>query len=150
MRKTRFIALVVAAVLPIALIGGCGGDDDDEQAADTQTQRTTPAGDQGAAGGAGSRSLTVRMNEYAFEPSDVTIARGGTVTVENAGKISHNLTVEQGPDPKKETKKLAGTSSFLPPKSEKLSVDLKPGKYAMVCTVPGHRQLGMVGSVTVR
>ena len=45
---------------------------------------------------------------------------------------------------------LAGTDSFLKGDSEHLRVDLPPGRYVMVCTVPGHRELGMVGTLAVR
>jgi plastocyanin len=90
------------------------------------------------------------MSEYAFDPSNVVIKKGSTIKVENAGSIGHNLTIEQGPDPKKATKRLAGTPTFLPDKTKRLKVNLAPGKYAMVCTVAGHRQLGMVGTITVK
>jgi plastocyanin len=146
MRRGSFIASALAAALSVATIAACGGDDDQETArTETQTTQTAPAG----GGDAAARSATVRMAEFSFEPSDVTIRRGGTLDVENAGKISHNLTIEQGPDGKTETRKLAGTSDFLPPKSEKLTVDVAPGRHAMVCTVPGHREQGMIGTITV-
>jgi plastocyanin len=89
------------------------------------------------------------MDEYSFDPEDATVKRGASITVENDGQIAHNLTIEEGPDPKKESKKLAGTSTFLGGKSEKLEVDVQPGKHAMVCTVAGHRELGMIGTITV-
>ena len=87
---------------------------------------------------------TVVMTDYEFHPRDVRVRRGDTITIVNDGGIAHNLTVERGSD------RLAGTSSFLKGDSEKLTVDLTPGRYEMVCTVPGHRELGMVGTFTVR
>jgi uncharacterized cupredoxin-like copper-binding protein len=90
------------------------------------------------------------MSDYKFQPRDVTVAPAATIRVTNEGEIAHNLKVERGPDPKDETQELTGTDSFLPGDSETLEVNLPRGRYAMVCTVPGHRELGMTGSLTVR
>jgi plastocyanin len=126
---------MIRRLLPIALAcaaltsTGCGGSDDGSPAARTD--------------------LTVRMSDYKFQPRDVTVAPGATIRVTNEGEIAHNLKIERGPDPKDETQELAGTDSFLPGDSETLEVKLPRGRYAMVCTVPGHRELGMTGSLRV-
>jgi plastocyanin len=119
--------LVCAALIA----AGCGGGSNDDAG-------SSPA------------DLTVKMSEYEFQPRNVTVDRGATVRVTNEGEIAHNLKIERGPDPNKETQELAGTDSFLPGDSETLKVDLAPGRYAMVCTVPGHRELGMTGQIRVR
>ena len=31
-----------------------------------------------------------------------------------------------------------------------MTVDLTPGKYAMICNLPGHYQRGMYGSLTAK
>ena len=151
MKAVRALALVSILAL-LALGAGCGGDDNEDNASTTETNatQTTQTKTQTTAGGGGGKAVTVAMDEYSFDPDSPTIDKGGTITVENEGKISHNLTIEQGSDPEKATKKLQGTSTFLPGKNEKLKVDLAPGRYAMVCTVPGHRELGMAGTVTVK
>lgn len=124
-------------VLPIALtcailaLAGCGDDS-------------------GSATGAEGTDLTVRMIDYEFQPRDVTVGSGAVIHVTNEGEIAHNLKIERGPDPKNETDELAGTDSFLPGDGENLKVDLPPGRYAMVCTVPGHRELGMTGKLRVK
>ena len=124
-------------VLPIALVvavltaAGCGGDS-------------------GTSSSAAGTDLTVRMKEYEFQPREVTVDRGAVIHVTNVGQIAHNLKIERGPDPTKETQELAGTDSFLPQDSENLKVDLPPGRYAMACSVPGHRELGMTGEIRVR
>jgi len=62
-----------------------------------------------------------------------------TFAVKNAGKISHNLTIQQGGK---------HTATFAPGKTVKLTVTLKKGAYTLYCSVPGHRQLGMVTKLT--
>jgi nitrite reductase (NO-forming) len=139
MRVLRLIGMALIG-LALMLAAGCGGDD--EKTAEPQTQTTAPA--------VAAETRRVDMDEYSFSPSDVAVTSGDSITVDNGGKIVHNLTVEKGPDPKEKTEKLEGTSTFAPGKSEKLTVDLSPGKYVMVCTVAGHRELGMTGTFTVK
>jgi plastocyanin len=106
--------------------------------------------DSGGESATASGGLTVRMTDYAFKPRNVTVARGTVIQVTNEGEIAHNLKVERGPDPQDDTDEVAGTETFLPGDSETLEVDLPPGRYVMVCTVPGHRELGMTGTFKVR
>ena len=143
MKVFRTLAPVLVALL-VMLGAGCGGGNN------SSTTSSTPTTTQPATSGGAPQTTTVGLNEYSFKPDNVTIKQGGTVQAKNEGAIAHNLTIEQGSDPTKKTKKLAGTSTFLPNKSEKLTVNLTPGKYAMICTVAGHQQLGMRGTVTVK
>lgn len=91
----------------------------------------------------------VRLDEFSITPSSLRVSRGTTLDVRNVGSIEHNLTIERGPDARRRTEKLAGTSTFRAGGSESLAVDLAPGTYALVCTVPGHREAGMIGRITV-
>jgi plastocyanin len=129
MRLLPRLAVALACLAP-ALIAGCG---DDGGAA---TNHRGPN--------------TVVMTDYAYHPRDLRVLRGQTLTVVNEGGIAHNLTIERGTNPGEETERLAGTDSFLKGDTEHLRVDLTPGRYVMVCTVPGHRELGMVGTLAVR
>jgi len=56
--------------------------------------------------------------------------------------IEHNLTVAQG------SKVLGATPTFVGG-SKTLTLNLKPGTYTFYCSVPGHRQAGMEGTLTV-
>jgi len=143
-RFSRILALL-AAVLAVALAPGCGEDSGSDTSA-TATGTTTGTATKPAGGG----TTTVALDEFTIEPKDLTVSRGATLDVKNDGAIAHNLTIEKGPDPTEKSQKLAGTSTFLGGKSEKLDVKLAPGKYAMVCTVSGHRDAGMVGTITVK
>lgn len=129
MRPLPRLAAALACLAP-ALIAGCGGDDGSAPVARGPN--------------------TVVMTDYAYHPRELRVRRGQTVTVVNEGGIAHNLTIERGPNPRAKTDRLAGTDSFLKGDTEQLRVDLTPGRYVMVCTVPGHRELGMVGALMVR
>jgi plastocyanin len=89
----------------------------------------------------------VVMTDYRFHPADATVKRGVELTVRNEGQVAHNLTVERDDGTHE---KLIETDTFLTGESRKLRVDLSAGRYAIVCTVPGHEQRGMVGTLTVR
>jgi plastocyanin len=132
-------------VLAVALATGCGGDSGSDTSA-TTNGTTTGNATKPAGGGI----TAVALDEFTIEPKDLTVSRGATLDVKNDGAVAHNLTIEKGPDPTEKSQKLAGTSTFLGGKSEKLDVKLAPGKYAMVCTVSGHRDAGMVGTITVK
>jgi plastocyanin len=132
---------ILPLFLVIAVVGitaGCGGDDDDEEAAAPATETEVAGGGQ-----------TVDMTEYEFEPNDLTVSQGDSITAETTGNIEHNLTIEEGPDPEKPSKELAATPDVQPDDSADLTVDLDPGEYALVCTVPGHREQGMTGTIKI-
>jgi len=65
-----------------------------------------------------------------------------TITVSNASPVEHNVTIAQG------TTVLGATPSFTGA-SKQVTVTLKPGKYTFYCSVPGHRQAGMEGTLSV-
>ncbi|HEX6116757.1 MAG TPA: plastocyanin/azurin family copper-binding protein [Solirubrobacterales bacterium] len=117
------------------------------QAGETGTEGPI-TGDEGAAEAAGAKEEavdagTVSMTEYAFGPDSVTVKNGDTITAENEGETVHNLTVFDGGD------ELEGTDDVDPGQSADLEVDLDPGTYEMICTIPGHEDLGMAGDFTV-
>jgi uncharacterized cupredoxin-like copper-binding protein len=71
-------------------------------------------------------------------------ARAGTVTIvmANMSPVEHNVTVAQG------TTVLGATPTFTGG-TKTLTLKLKPGSYTFYCSVPGHRQAGMEGTLTV-
>ena len=65
------------------------------------------------------------------------------VLSENPSAIPHDIAIEgNGVDEKGETVANGGVSKF--------TVDLKPGEYTYYCTLPGHREGGMLGKLTVK
>jgi plastocyanin len=70
--------------------------------------------------------------------------KAGKVTIDftNASPVEHDVAVEQGT-------KVVGATPVFTGGSKKLTLNLKPGTYKFFCTVPGHRQAGMEGTLTV-
>jgi plastocyanin len=73
-------------------------------------------------------------------------AKAGKVTIEftNASPLPHNVTVQSGTS----GPTIAATPTFTGG-TKSITMTLKPGKYTYYCSVPGHRQAGMLGTLTV-
>ena len=71
-------------------------------------------------------------------------AKAGTVTITmaNASPLEHDVAVAEGT-------KVLGQTPVFKGGTRTLTLTLKPGKYVFYCTVPGHRQAGMEGTLTV-
>lgn len=97
----------------------------------------------GSNGGGGALpTRDVRMFEFGFDPSTITIPKGGaTVRLTNSGKVAHDFTVPQLG---------IGTRDIPPGGQGELDLDgLKPGTYRVICSLPGHVEAGMVGTLVV-
>jgi FtsP/CotA-like multicopper oxidase with cupredoxin domain len=118
------LAVVALVFAVVALVMGGGGDS---------------SGDTSADGGAG--SATVELSEFALTPASVSVAAGGSLEVVNAGTVPHNLSID-GTD--------IATSDLAGGDSETLDLSsLEPGDYTMICTIAGHEDAGMTGTITV-
>jgi plastocyanin len=71
-------------------------------------------------------------------------AKAGTVTIDmaNMSPVEHNVTIAEGG-------KVLGATPTFTGGTKTLTVKLKPGTYTFFCSVPGHRQAGMEGTLTV-
>jgi nitrite reductase (NO-forming) len=100
------------------------------------------AGNEAAAGQAPVAGHVVKVQEKEFKitlASKSVPAGAVTFTVTNVGKIQHDLAIQGG----------SKTALISPGKTAKLSATLKKGTVTLYCSVPGHRQLGMVTKLTV-
>jgi plastocyanin len=71
-------------------------------------------------------------------------AKAGKVTIDfaNASPIEHDVTIAQGSS-------VLGATPVFAGGSKTLTLTLKPGAYTFYCSVPGHRQAGMEGTLSV-
>ena len=138
-------AMLIALIVGAAVIAGCGGDDNEESAA-TPTATQAPAEDSGSSsGGAATLKFSAPADgSLKFDQKDAT-AKAGKVTVDftNPSSTPHAVEIE-GNGVEEETETV--TSGDAPP----ITVDLKPGTYEFYCPVPGHKEAGMKGTLTVK
>jgi plastocyanin len=136
------------AVAALAVVGlaACGGGDDDNEttAAATQPANTATAGG-GGGGGSTVDISTPSGSDLAFDQTDVS-AKAGTVTIDfdNKQALQHDVKVEDSSG-----QELGGTE-LVSSGTATASVDLQPGTYTFFCSVPGHREAGMEGTLTVK
>jgi len=107
-----------------------------------------------AGGGAAATEATVSASEFAFDPADVQLVAGQEVSVQfdNAGAVEHNWTVlsEQiGSEAEfSEDLVLAQVPNTAAGESSDASFTLEAGEYQVICTVTGHFDAGMQGTVS--
>jgi plastocyanin len=100
-----------------------------------------------AAKGGAETNLKLEASEtaLAYDTTELS-AKAGKVTIDfkNPSAIPHNVVIED-----KSGKELAGFEP-LAEGEESESAELKPGTYTFYCAVPGHREAGMEGTLTVK
>ena len=157
------LATVPMLVTAIGAAAGCGNADSSAATAPGTKKTTTTASSTPASGATavGSGGITIAATEFAFAPKDLTAAAGKVkLTLENRGRTQHELIVLKTDVKPQDLPVSAGRVS------EKTSVGeiweteagatathtfaLKPGRYVLVCNLPGHFQGGMYGSLTVK
>ena len=137
----RFLLVLLTALALVVAVAACGGDDDDEGSEEPAAEETTTE-DTG-----GGDAVTIMLaadpgGDLAFDQTELTAA-AGEVTIElmNESGIPHNVEVEgNGVEEVSETITEGSTS---------LTLTLEPGEYEFYCAVPGHREGGMEGTLTV-
>ena len=164
--NTKLIGFIILGVVVIGIgIWQFGGRNTEEQEvssdikieAPTQEPSTTPPASSPSSGGvetdtgeqsaASTTKITIEGDEFSFSPRNITVSAGTTVelTFKNIGRAPHNYVVtELG----LATKTIGGGKTdvvtFVAPST--------PGtiSYTSFCSVPGHREAGMVGTIEIK
>jgi len=87
--------------------------------------------------------VNVAAREFLYVPKDLSTAPGEvTFVVTNEGAIEHNFVVEDS------AKKAAATIPVIEPgQTLRVKATLRPGAYTIYCSLPGHREAGMVAAL---
>jgi len=113
-------------------------DDEDEESA-------TPEGATPAAEGEGSGEAVATIeaqDPYSWSVTEVTVKPGDTIAVIPSGGLQHDFSIDE-----------FGIEEVLEPGADAVMItipeDAEPGDYRFYCSVLGHAQSGMVGTLTV-
>jgi uncharacterized cupredoxin-like copper-binding protein len=107
---------------------------------------TTAAGSPSGAAGPPSGATQVTLSEYAFKPSNLEVKTGpADFYLVNSGGQPHDMVIANAGG-----KIVARSELVQPGNTQTFAVsNLAPGTYSIYCDVPGHKESGMVGKLTV-
>jgi plastocyanin len=112
-----------------------------------QDEEAAKAVEHTEAGEGVSRTVKVEASptELAFDTTELT-AKGGTVTIDfkNPSAVPHDVLIEVS-----STHRQRGGTSQITEGEESIGINLKPDTYTFFCSVPGHREAGMEGTLFV-
>ena len=146
----KLMAMLLAAA---ALTLGACGDDDDESSDSGTTEATTEAAPPaettteesgGSGGGTELKTDADPGGDLKFTVDKLDAPAGKvTITMDNPSDLPHAIEVEgNGVEEEGETVEKGGKSV--------VTAELKPGEYEFYCPVPGHKEGGMTGTLTVK
>jgi len=144
-RDSRRVAGVSAIVAASLLVVACGGGGGSSTSAATPTMPAATPASPGATSSPSNLSLGAKDNQLLFTTNKLT-ARSGKVTIAftNNSSLQHNFTLVNSANT------VLGKTPTFAGGSKRFSATLKPGTYTYYCSVPGHRQAGMQGTLTVK
>jgi uncharacterized cupredoxin-like copper-binding protein len=147
--RRKFVSIGAIGVAAAAVgISAVVAQDDDEgtPVATPGTPGATPAATPGASPvaspAASGTSITVVGIDIAYEQTELMIPADTDVevTLVNEGTLEHDWNVEDTD---------FGTEIIPGGEETTITVNLSAGEYVYFCSVPGHREAGMEGTLTV-
>jgi plastocyanin len=139
------LALVASAFFALAALGlaACGGGDDSSSTAAETTSST--AASTGGGGGATVKFEADPNGSLAYTQTDVSAPAGSdTIEFDNPASLGHDVVIEDsGGNEVARTDVISGSTTTT-------QADLKAGTYTFFCSVDGHREAGMEGTLTVK
>lgn len=88
--------------------------------------------------------ITIKVKEFSFDPDSFNVNKGDKVviTLKNEGKLPHNLVISEFN---------VRTITLKPGEEDVISfIADKKGSFTYYCSIPGHRDAGLVGTLNVK
>ncbi len=129
--------LTLILVPAVLLAAGCGGSSSGGSSSSAAPPPTS------SAGGGRVINIPISSSGFSFTKTSVT-ATSGTVTLNavNPQSVAHDISIKGNGVNVTGNQVSNGATSTV-------TANLKPGTYEFYCSVPGHEQAGMKGTLTV-
>jgi plastocyanin len=136
----------------LATLLACGGSDDGTStttAAEGGKANTAPeSGKEATGGGGGASTLEFEADpngDLAYTTTEAS-AEAGKVSIDfnNPQSITHDVAIEDSGG------NTVAQTDLIGNEETSTTANLKPGTYTFYCSVPGHREAGMEGTLTVK
>jgi plastocyanin len=140
---TKLLALIATLALAAFGLAACGGGDDETTTSAPETT-TTAAGGGGGAGGT-IQFAADPSGALAYTETEVSGPAGDdTIEFTNDSSTTHDVVIEDSSGNQlAATDQIAGSSTST-------NATLDPGTYTFFCSVDGHRDAGMEGTLTIK
>jgi plastocyanin len=139
-------AAIVATTMAFAIVKA--NDEQKSRNDKLAKEEAQAAGTTTTAGGGAAQTLAVSSpadGGLSYTPNGLTAKPGNvTITYDNPSPVPHSIAVATS-----NGNVLGQVQPFANGKQSVSLSNLAPGKYVFYCTVPGHRQAGMQGDLTV-
>ncbi len=113
--------------------------------APTAAEASPAASPAAASGGSpvasGAPVLELDAQDIDWSKKEITVKPGDTITVKNTGALPHDFSIDEF--------KIADAMDSGASVTVTIPADAKPGTYQYYCSVPGHKEAGMVGKITI-
>jgi plastocyanin len=138
---SRIPALLISIALAASGLAACGDDNEEGETSTTESAADTSTTGPGS---------TVRLSapsdgDYAYDQESLS-TKAGTVTIDftNPAALPHDVVLED-----ESGNEVGKTDLISGGEAAATTVELTPGTYTYFCDVPGHREGGMEGTLTV-
>ncbi len=145
----KLASLLVLALVAAAFVA-CGDDDDGTTTTtDTSGGAAAEGGKEAGAGGGGGGGEALAFEAdpeggLAYTVTEETSAPGKVeIDFNNPQPVAHDIAFEDSGG------KQVGATEVITEGKDSTQVEFKSGEYTFYCTVPGHREGGMEGTLTV-
>lgn len=144
-RISRRTVIAGSALLPVAIVGFRGATSASRQSTPEASPGASPEASPNAspmASPTAGAAIEVKAQDIKFDKATLEIPADTEVTIKvtNEGMLQHDFVIEDTD---------FGTDLLDSGDEAELKVKLSAGEYTYYCSVPGHREAGMEGTLTV-